>query len=72
MVADSSFEMRRVIKIPRMITPDRIAADNMEENTPEAPPTKNMVIMAIMVGKRPLHGTKLLVIMQSAALLENQ
>ncbi len=63
MVADNSFDMRSVIKIPRMITPDRIAADNTEENAPEAPPTKNMVIMAIMVGKRPLHGTKLLVIM---------
>ena len=63
MVADNSFDMTSVIKIPKMITPDRIAADNTEENAPEAPPTKNMVIMAIMVGNRPLHGTKLFVIM---------
>lgn len=63
MVADKILDIRRVIKIPRMITPDKIAADSKEENMPEAPPTKNMVMMAIMVGKRPLHGTKLLVIM---------
>ena len=63
MVVDNSFDMTSVMIIPRIITPDRMAADNMEEKAPVAPPTKNMVIMAIMVGNRPLHGTKLLVIM---------
>lgn len=42
--------------------PDKIPADNTVENDPVAPPIKNMVIIAIMVGKRPLQGTKLLVI----------
>ena len=63
MVADKSFDITRVITIPRMITQDKIAADNTEEKIPVAPPTQNMVIMAIIVGKRPLHGTKLFVIM---------
>lgn len=42
--------------------PDKIPADNTVEKDPVAPPIKNMVMIAIMVGKRPLQGTKLLVI----------
>ena len=62
-VADRIFEIRSVMSTPRTMTPARIAADMTEENAPAALPTKNMVIMAIIVGKRPLQGTKLLVIM---------
>ncbi len=63
MVIDSSLEMTRVMNIPKMITPDRMAADNTVEKGPAAPLTKNMAMIAIMVGYRPLQGTKLLVIM---------
>lgn len=62
MVKERILDITRVIRIPRRIIPDRIPADNIVENGPAAPPIKNMVIIAIMVGKRPLQGTKLLVI----------
>lgn len=62
MVTERILDITRVMKIPRRIIPDRIPADKIVENDPVAPPIKNMVIIAIMVGKRPLQGTKLLVI----------
>jgi len=62
MVTERILDITRVMKIPRRIIPDKIPADKRVENDPVAPPIKNMVIIAIMVGKRPLQGTKLLVI----------
>ncbi len=62
MVAERILDITRVIRIPRRIIPDRIPAEKTVVNDPVAPPIKNMVMIAIMVGKRPLHGTKLLVI----------
>jgi hypothetical protein len=35
------------------MTLDKIAADSIEEERPVAPPIKNMVIIAIMVGNAP-------------------
>ena len=45
-----------------MMTPVNISVDSKEPVNPVAMlPTKNIEIMEIMVGKRPLQGTKLLV-----------
>ncbi len=60
-VTDSSLDTRNVISTPRIMTARRMTADSTEENAPEAV-TKNIVIIAIIVGKRPLQGTRLLVI----------
>ena len=51
------------MKIPRIITPVRMTVEIIDCNGPTNIPAKNIVIIAIKVGKRPLHGTKLLVIM---------
>lgn len=61
-VWDKSFDMRNVAAAPRRIAPRSSKAESTDENLFPAV-TKNMVIMAIIVGKRPLHGTKLFVIM---------
>lgn len=63
MVTDNTLEIKSVIKMPRIMIPDRIPADKTVVRDPAVPLIKNMVMIAIMVGKRPLQGTKLLVIM---------
>lgn len=60
-VTDKIFDTKKVISTPRSMTARSIAADSTEEKAPDAA-TKNMVIIAIIVGKRPLHGTRLFVI----------
>ena len=50
--------------MPSKIRPVRKRADKTDEKMP-ALPTKNIVIIAISVGKRPLQGTKLFVIIAS-------
>ena len=62
-VAESSFETKKVIRMPRRMTAVSASAETAEESSPPAAPTKNMLIMAMRVGKRPLQGTKLLVSM---------
>ena len=49
------------MKIPSRMVPVSNRAENREENSPPAVPTKNIVRMAISVGNLPLQGTKLLV-----------
>ena len=44
-----------------MITPVKNSVDASDANIPAAPPIKNIVIIAISVGNRPLQGTKLFV-----------
>ena len=47
---------------PNIMTPVNISVESKEPVNPVAMlPTKNMDIMEIIVGKRPLQGTKLLV-----------
>ena len=60
-VLESNFEDRSVIQTPKIIIPVNINVDKADCNGKAATPAKNMVIMAIKVGKRPLQGTKLLV-----------
>ena len=61
-VTDSSLDTINVMITPSSNTASSIAADSTDEKAPDAV-TKNMVIMAIIVGKRPLQGTRLFVIM---------
>ena len=49
------------MKIPSRMVAVSNRAENREENSPPAVPTKNIVRMAISVGNLPLQGTKLLV-----------
>ena len=63
MVWERSREIQKVMTTPRTMTPSKITADSPVERAPPAAPTKNMVMMEIRVGKRPLQGTKLLVMM---------
>ena len=63
MVADSSRDIQKVSSTPSRITAVSISADSRVRPAPPAVPTKNMVMMAISVGNRPLQGTKLLVMM---------
>mgnify|MGYP004473438409 CR=1 FL=1 len=55
-VMERTFDIISVIITPIIITPKRIIA---ESTLPAV--TKNIVIIIIIVGNRPLHGTKLLV-----------
>ncbi len=60
-VFESNLEMSKVKTTPSTITAVRNSAERADWKAPEAAPAKNMVIIAISVGKRPLHGTKLFV-----------
>ena len=60
-VLESIFDTNKVINMPNMIKLVNIAVDITELKDTATLPAKNMVIMAISVGNRPLHGTKLLV-----------
>ena len=60
-VADKRRVAMKVSPTPSNITPVSSRAERTEAPSPPAVPTKNMVRMAIRVGKRPLQGTKLLV-----------
>ena len=62
-VFDKNFDAAKVIATPRTITPVKSAAEIKVAPAPADAPTKNIDIIAIKVGKRPLQGTKLLVIM---------
>ena len=61
-VFDNIFDIKRVITTPSIITPIKIRAENRERNGDTIPAAKNIVIIDISMGKRPLHGTKLFVI----------
>ena len=61
-VIDKIFDVKRVIKSPKIISIDKyIAQIKLFKTEFELNPTKNIVMSAISVGKRPLHGVKLLV-----------
>ncbi len=60
-VFDKIFEEINVIIIPIKIIPISITVPTIDEIIPELIPTKNIVIIDIIVGNLPLHGTKLLV-----------
>ena len=59
-VCDKSLEIASVAATPSRIAPRSRSADITDENLFPAV-TKNIVIIAIIVGNRPLQGTKLLV-----------
>lgn len=61
MVFDSNFEMKNVIATPNTMVPVRIKVDTSGRKGSVMAPAKNIVIIEINVGNRPLHGTKLLV-----------
>ena len=65
-ISDSSFVTANVMPTPSTIAAVRSSADSTGDSPPPAVPTKNMVSRAISVGKRPLHGTKLLVSIASS------
>ena len=52
--------------MPKRMTPVSRTADRREAETVPSVPTKNMVISAMRVGNRPLHGTKVFVRMASS------
>ena len=58
-VLDSNFDIIRVKNTLSIMSPTRRRALHRECSPPD--PAKNMVIIAISVGNRPLQGTKLLV-----------
>lgn len=60
-VLDKIFDTINIIIIPNNITPNKISAEATPLNAGAIFPTKNIDIIVINVGKRPLHGTKLLV-----------
>ncbi len=61
-VLDNNLLIANVSMTPNIMTPVNISVDSKEPVNPVAMlPTKNMDIMEIIVGKRPLQGTKLLV-----------
>ena len=60
-VAERSLVSTRVAKIPSRINAVRISADTAVCAKPPMPTTKNIPMIAISAGKRPLQGTKLLV-----------
>ena len=63
-VTDKSHDIKSVMAIPKSITAKRMSADKIDWQNPLASaPVKNIVIMLISVGKRPLHGTKVFVSM---------
>ena len=49
--------------MPKIINVAKIKAEAADDQNPERLPAKNMEIMAMRAGKRPLHGTKTLVSM---------
>ena len=59
-VCDKSLDIASVAATPSRIAPRSRSADITDENLFPAV-TKNIVIIAIIVGNRPLQGTKLLV-----------
>lgn len=61
MVADRSRDTQKVMTTPRRMTPVSITAASSDFPGPAFTPTKNMLIIAMRVGNRPLQGTKLLV-----------
>ena len=61
MVFERRRETSRVIRIPSRITAVSSTAESREVPNPALAPMKNMVMMAMRVGNRPLQGTKLLV-----------
>ena len=61
-VLDNNLLIANVSMTPNIMTPVNISVESKEPVNPVAMlPTKNMDIMEIIVGKRPLQGTKLLV-----------
>ncbi|SFR93536.1 hypothetical protein SAMN05661086_02589 [Anaeromicropila populeti] len=60
-VLDSNKDIRNVIIMPSRITKVRSIAESSLPPGRGRNPIKNMVIIAIIAGKRPLHGIKLLV-----------
>ena len=60
-VLDKIRETSKVITTPRTITAINQTAETIDRRDEITFPAKNMVIIAIRVGKRPLQGTKLLV-----------
>ncbi len=61
-VAESILEMAIVMRMLKTMKSASIAPA-FRDDADEDPETKNMSITAMSVGKRPLHGTKLLVSM---------
>ena len=60
-VLDKNFDTSRVRTIPKIMIDVSIKADKKDWNGDKTKPVKNIVIIAISVGNRPLHGTKLFV-----------
>ena len=60
-VFDNILETIKVKNIPSKITKHKISTLKNEEKIPLLAPIKNIVIIDISVGKRPLQGTKLFV-----------
>ena len=60
-VAERSLDTANVIATPNMITPASSTAERIDL-CPASEPIKNMEIITIRVGNRPLQGTKLFVI----------
>ena len=60
-VTESSHDARSVAPTPASITPSSIRADARERPRPHSEAVKNIVIIEIRDGKRPLQGTKLFV-----------
>lgn len=60
-VLESRYDIKNVIPIPRIKNSVNANAASKEVPALFSIPTKNIVTMAISVGNRPLHGTKLLV-----------
>ena len=59
-VEESSLDTANVMVMPSTINPVRRRPD-ISEAAEDIPAVKNMKIIAMSIGKRPLHGTKLLV-----------
>ena len=62
-VMDRVLDTAKVMRIPNRISRVSSREESRVFPAPPATPTKNMEIMAIRVGNRPLQGTKLLVTM---------
>ncbi len=61
MVWESTNETAKVINTPSRMMPVSSRAERRLAPSPEALPMKNIVIIEMRVGNRPLQGTKLLV-----------
>jgi len=61
-VFDSIKEISKVIRIPNKTIPVRARVEVNDLKAPPVVPPINMALIAIRVGKRPLQGTKTLVI----------